>query len=92
MAVRTDRIAAIAAQKNAHVKLVFLSFQPFEKSIDAVVAGLGFTFDHQILLFRGEVPKGNIGRNIFSSREFLQLIEQNAIARRRPWLNRALVQ
>ena len=75
MAVRTNRIASVAAQKNAYVELVFLTFQPFEKSVDAVVAGLGFSFDYQILLLRGEIPEGNIGRNVFSSRKFLQLIQ-----------------
>ena len=45
VAIRADRVTAIAAQKHAHVQLVFLAFEPGEKAVHAVISGIRIALD-----------------------------------------------
>src|SRR5260370_7931349 len=67
VALRTERISPIAAQKNAHVQFVFLALQIFEESADTREPF--FAVDDQALMLRIEFRPGDVERDIGLPRE-----------------------
>src|SRR5258707_1535504 len=90
-AFRARSVTAIAAEKNPHMQLVFLALQPSEETLHAVVIVFWIAFQNQPALLGGEMPPRHVGRNTLSSREFLQILKERAVAGLGPWLDRAIV-
>src|SRR5205814_2505849 len=88
-AVGTGEVAAIAAQEDANVDLVFLPLKPSEESADAVVRIVALD-DECPFLFRQLRPRGVEPGTRFLGRP-LQLRELCAIVRLAPGLDRALI-
>src|ERR1700731_325940 len=84
-------IAAIPAEENADVQLVFLSFEPGEKAIDARKVVVRIALNNEVSLLGGELAERNIERNAASPRESLQILPKGTITRFRPGLNNAFV-
>src|SRR5260370_38358691 len=75
VALRTERISPIAAQKNAHVQFVFLALQIFEESADTREPF--FAVDDQALMLRIEFRPGDVEREIGLQREAVHLRGQS---------------
>ncbi len=73
------------------MQLVFFALQPSEETFHAVVIVFGIAFQNQPALLGGEMPPRHVGRNTLSSREFLQILKERAVAGLGPWLDRAIV-
>src|ERR1700676_4632493 len=89
--IRAGGIAAIPAEENADVQLVFLSFEPGEKPIDASKVVVRIALDNEVSLLGGELPKRNIDRNAVSASESFQILPKRTITRLRPGLNDTFV-
>ncbi len=57
-AIGAARVAAIAAQKDAHVQLVFFGVEEIEELADAF--DLLIAFQHEPLFFLGQIAEGNV--------------------------------
>ncbi len=90
-AIGAGGIAAIPAEENAYVQLVFLSFEPGEKAIDARKVGVRIALNNEVSLLGGELAERNIERNAASASESLQILPKGTITRLRPGLNNAFV-
>src|SRR5579859_2824104 len=84
-------IASIPAEKNAHMQLVFLSFEPGEKRIDARKVVVRIALDDEVSLLGGELAERNIERNAASASESLQILPKRTITRLGPGLNDTFV-
>ncbi len=92
IAIGAQRVAAIAAQKHAHVQPVFFAFQPLKKSVHSHVAGFCVALEHLILLRGAQISEGNVHGDLIGAREFSQFHKHGAVARLVLWLNRAFVE
>ena len=88
VAIRTQRISAIAAEKHAHVQLVFLALQVIEKS--AHPQKLSLAVEHQILVLVLQVSPRHIQRNPRLLGIALQIGKQRTILGLGPGLNRTV--
>ena len=87
---RAGRVSAIAAEKYAHVQLVFLAFEMIEEAAHA--RKLAFAIDNHPALLGLEFRPGNIQGNIRLLGKALQFSEQRAIFGLGPGLDGALIQ
>ena len=89
-AVGAHGIAAIAAEKDAHVELVLLALQVLEEAAHAPEVAVAA--DDEVLLLGGEVVPGNIERNARSARVAAHLRGQRPVLRLGPGLDGAFGQ
>src|SRR5262249_37456466 len=83
-ALRTNRVAAITAEEDANMQLVFFCFQIFEELTDCI--------HNERALVRREIAERNIHSNAARSGGFLQIVEVSSITRLGPRFDRSLVQ
>ena len=81
-AIRTARVAAILRKKHADVQLVFLRFQPVEKSAYAVP--IAFAVDDGVPLLTGQFIKRNVYGNAVRATEAPQILHDPFILRLGP--------
>src|ERR1035438_2129612 len=79
LALRALRIAAVAAQKHAHVQPIFLGFQVIEKTPDETV--------HALALFRRQVADRHVKPRVLV--RLLEIRQPGAVFRLGPWLHGA---
>src|SRR6266849_589061 len=91
-AIRTGRVASEAAEKNAHVQLVFFAFQPGEKSLDALVVVLWIAFENQAPLFSSELAPRHVRGNSAAARPFFCVLEEHTVTRLGPRFDGAVVE
>ncbi len=84
-AFRAQRVAAIAAEKDAHVELVLLALEPGEEALHAGIFRGAIAFDDGVALRGGELAKRNIQGN-------LALLSEASSARAHCARKRGLVQ
>ena len=89
-AVGTGEIAAVPAEKHAHVHLVFLPIEPPEESADALVAS-SVAFDDEPPLVVGQLGPRHFQPDLVLAGRALQLRELRAIVRLAPRLDGALL-
>ena len=90
-AIGARRVAAIAAQKDAHVQLVFLALEPGEEAVDAGEIGVRLALDDGVALLGGELPEGHVQGNAARAGETLQVLPKLAITGLGPRLDDAFV-
>ena len=90
-AVRAGQVAAIPAEKHAHVHLVFLPLEPSEETADALVAIRAVSaFDDKRLLLFGQLRPGHVEPDPRLLRRPLQLGQLRPVVRLAPRLDRVL--
>src|SRR5205085_1840227 len=89
-ALATDRIAAIPAEKDAHVQLVLLTLEVSEETVHAQEAAI--TSENEVALRARQVGPGNVERDLAIFGEALQLGEERAVFRLRPGFDGAFVE
>jgi hypothetical protein len=89
-ASRTSRVAAIAAEEDAHMQLVFLALEIIEEP--AYAGELAFAFHHHTALLRVKLGPGNIERNAGLFGETLEFGEQRPVFGLGPGIDGAFVQ
>src|ERR1700722_5811638 len=90
LTVRASSVAAILAQHDAHVQLVFLLFELGEESVDAGERSLAV--EHQGLLGASQFSPRSVERNAVLQGEFLEFRLKSAIFGPRPGIDRAIVE
>ncbi len=90
MAVGTSGVAAIAAEKYAHVQLVLFPLQPGEKALHAQEIFLAVALEDRVALRRGQVAEGNVDGNALGARVAAHVHGDLAVARLGPRLDGAV--
>ena len=83
LALRAQRVAAVTAEEDAHVQLVFLGFQVSEEAADEIV--------HQLALFAGQVGEGRAKAHLAAG-GLAEIAEPRAEFRLRPGVDRAIIE
>ena len=89
-AVRARQVAAIAAQEDAHMDLVFLPLEPAEEPFHTLVLR-AVAFDDESPLVVGQLRPGHVEAKIDRLGRALQLDELGAIVRFAPRFDRVLI-
>src|SRR5271157_1133580 len=90
LALRAQRVAAIPAEEDAHVQLVFLPLQVLEEPANPKEVGVAL--HHPPALRSGEAVIGHVERNPLRARQSLHLVKRRPVAWLGPGLDRALAQ
>ena len=84
-------IPSVTAQENADVEFVFLAFEPIEEAFDAFEIVFGVAFQNETALLARELAPGDVERNASATSPFFHVLEERAVARLGPRLDRAFI-